>query len=56
MYGYVFDGIYQYSDFDMYADGTLHLKPGIADISEHAGEAVQPGYVKYKDIIGRAHV
>lgn len=52
MYGYVFDGIYQYSDFDMYADGTLHLKPGIADISEHAGEAVQPGYVKYKDIDG----
>ena len=52
MYGYVFDGIYQSDDFEVYADGTMHLKPGIVDISEHAGEAVQPGFVKYKDIDG----
>lgn len=52
MYGYVFDGIYQYSDFDIYADGTMHLKPGVPDISEHAGETVSPGFVKYRDIDG----
>ena len=52
MYGYVFDGIYQSDDFNVYADGTMHLKPGIVDISEHAGEAVKPGFVKYKDLDG----
>lgn len=52
MYGYVFDGVYQYSDFDIYADGTMHLKDGVVDISEHAAEAVYPGYVKYKDLDG----
>ena len=52
MYGYVFDGVYQYSDFDVYADGTLHLKEGVVDISEHATEAVAPGFVKYKDMDG----
>ena len=52
MYGYVFDGIYQSDDFNVHADGTMHLKPGIVDISEHAGEAVKPGYVKYKDLDG----
>ncbi|MBR1958350.1 MAG: SusC/RagA family TonB-linked outer membrane protein, partial [Tidjanibacter sp.] len=44
--------VYQYSDFDVYADGTLHLKEGVVDISEHATEAVAPGFVKYKDMDG----
>lgn len=52
IYGYVFDGIYQQSDFDVWGDGSLHLKKGVVDISEHAGEAVYPGYVKYKDLDG----
>lgn len=52
MYGYVFDGIYQSDDFNVHADGTMHLKPGIVDISDHAGEAVKPGFVKYKDLDG----
>lgn len=52
MYGYLFDGVYQKSDFDIRPDGTQQLKPGIADISEHAGKAVEPGMVKYKDIDG----
>ena len=52
MYGYVFDGVYQQSDFNVWGDGTLHLKPGVTDISQHAGEAVYPGYVKYKDLDG----
>lgn len=52
MYGYVFDGVYQTSDFVMHHDGSMHLKPGIADISEHYGSDVAPGVVKYKDITG----
>ena len=52
MYGYVFDGIYQSNDFNVGPDGTLVLKPGIPDISEHAGQKVAPGFVKYKDIDG----
>lgn len=52
MYGYVFDGVYQSSDFEVHADGTMHLRPGVVDISEHAGKTVTPGFIKYKDIDG----
>lgn len=52
MYGYVYDGVYQYSDFDVAPGGAMTLKEGVADISEHAGKAVQPGMVKYKDMDG----
>lgn len=30
----------------------MQLKPGVADISKHAGKTVEPGMVKYKDIDG----
>lgn len=52
MYGYVFDGVYQSSDFNTVPGGALQLKPGVADISQHAGRPVEPGMVKYKDING----
>ncbi|MBR1869752.1 MAG: SusC/RagA family TonB-linked outer membrane protein, partial [Bacteroidales bacterium] len=52
MYGYVFDGVYQQSDFEVYADGSRHLKAGVPDISEHAGVTAEPGFVKYKDVDG----
>lgn len=54
MYGYVFDGVYQYSDFNQVAGSDqLVLKPGVTDIKEHAGvKEVAPGMVKYKDIDG----
>ncbi len=52
MYGYVFDGVYQASDFNVGPDGILTLKPGVPDISSHAGTAVSPGFVKYKDLDG----
>ena len=48
MYGYEFDGIYQYTDFNMDPNGKLSLKPGVADISPLGSEA-SPGFVKYKD-------
>jgi len=50
IYGYEFDGVYQSSDFSVdAATGQLVLKEGVTDISEHAGVAVKPGMVKYKD-------
>ena len=51
MYGYVFDGVYQYSDFDMLPDGTMKLKEGVPDLSPRGYDAV-PGMTKYKDING----
>lgn len=53
IYGYEFDGVYQSSDFNVNAaTGEMTLKPGIADITDHAGTPVKPGMVKYKDIDG----
>ncbi len=52
MYGYVFDGVYQTSDFNVVPGGALELKDGVVDISDHAGQKVEPGFVKYKDIDG----
>jgi TonB-linked SusC/RagA family outer membrane protein len=52
MYGYVFDGVYQSSDFNLTPSGERVLKPGVPDISAHAGKPVEPGMVKYKDIDG----
>ncbi len=51
MYGYVFDGVYQYSDFNMLPDGTMQLKEGVPDLSPR-GYAPVPGMTKYKDING----
>lgn len=36
----------------MLPNGTMQLKPGVADISKHAGKTAVPGMVKYKDIDG----
>lgn len=52
MYGYVYDGVYQYSDFNMIPGGGMKLKDGVANISSHAGKPAEPGMVKYKDING----
>lgn len=52
IYGYKFDGVYQSSDFNVTPEGKMILKPGVADISAHAGRAVEPGMVKYADING----
>lgn len=56
MYGYIFDGVYQTSDFNKTPDGKMVLKPGIPDISTHAGKAVEPGMVKYKDLDGDGEI
>ena len=48
IYGYEFDGIYQYSDFNTTPDGHLVLKEGVTDNRRYQG-GVAPGVVKYKD-------
>ncbi|MGV8094585.1 MAG: TonB-dependent receptor [Mangrovibacterium sp.] len=53
MYGYVFDGVYQVSDFDLVNDSYV-LKEGMTDISAHYGLPVVPGVIKYKNVDGDA--
>ncbi len=49
IYGYEFDGVYQYDDFYTSAStGELILKPGVTDNQRYTG-GVKPGVVKYKD-------
>ena len=47
-YGYVWDGNYQYSDFDENTPGVYTLKKGVPTYSS----SVQPGYIKYRDVNG----
>ena len=54
MYGYKNDGRYGVSDFD-FVGGKYTLKSGIADATTIVG-AVQPGYMKLKDLNGDGKV
>ncbi len=57
IYGYKYDGVYQDSDFTVdAATGEYALKPGVVDISSHAGRTVKPGMVKYADIDGDGEI
>lgn len=51
MYGYVFDGIYQYEDFNEIAPNVFVLKQGIPDNGRKRSE-IRPGDPKLKDING----
>lgn len=51
MFGYVWDGVYQYSDFDKLPDGRYILRADVVN-NGSARTAVQPGDIKYKDING----
>lgn len=56
-YGYVFDGVYQYSDFDCTAPGVYVLKPEVPSNSSHADRGlIQPGDIKYRDLNGDGEV
>jgi len=48
IYGYEFDGVYQYSDFNTTPEGNLVLKEGVTNNARYT-EGVAPGVVKYKD-------
>jgi len=50
MYGYIWDGLYQYNDFDKTPTGVYTLKPNITSNSTVASTKIQPGHIKYKDL------
>ncbi|WP_316798111.1 TonB-dependent receptor [Pedobacter frigidisoli] len=51
MYGLVFDGVYQYSDFDKMPNGTYQLKSTVTT-NGTTRDKVFPGDIKYKDLNG----
>ena len=46
-YGYIFDGVYQYSDFDNPSPNVYTLK---TNLPNNGAGGVQPGDIKYRDI------
>lgn len=51
MYGYVWDGVYQYSDFNKTTAGTYVLRDNIPTNGRQRLE-IQPGDIKFKDLNG----
>lgn len=54
-YGFLFDGLYQYEDFNLLPNGTYELKPNVPNNGLDRG-AIKPGYIKYVDINGDGQV
>lgn len=52
-YGAIWDGVYQYEDFDKSVQGVYTLK---GNIPRNGNPTVQPGDIKYKDINGDGNV
>ncbi|MDR6783939.1 TonB-linked SusC/RagA family outer membrane protein [Pedobacter africanus] len=52
MIGYIWEGNYQYSDFDETAPGVYVLKPTVASSQGNRTTAVTPGEIKYRDLNG----
>jgi TonB-dependent starch-binding outer membrane protein SusC len=50
-YGFVFDGLYQLSDFNQLPNGTYELKGEVPNNGD-ARTNIKPGYIRYKDING----
>lgn len=50
-YGYIWDGNYQYSDFDKNSTGGYTLKTGVPTYNTNRA-LTQPGDVKYRDVNG----
>lgn len=51
MYGFIFDGVYQYEDFDLTNTGNYILKDNITT-NGNTRASIQPGDIKFKDING----
>ncbi len=51
MYGYIGDGVYQYSDFNKTSTNTYVLKDNVPT-NGNARTSIQPGDIKYKDLNG----
>lgn len=50
IYGYIWEGVYQYDDFDKLPSGAYQLKTGIT--TNGSGIVIEPGHIKYKDLNG----
>jgi TonB-linked SusC/RagA family outer membrane protein len=50
-YGHIWDGVYQYDDFDKLPNGSYALKENITT-SHNSRNATRPGDVKYRDLDG----
>ncbi|HEY0670191.1 MAG TPA: SusC/RagA family TonB-linked outer membrane protein, partial [Sphingobacteriaceae bacterium] len=50
-YGYIFDGVYQYEDFNDLGGGNYLLKPSVAT-NGNERTVIQPGDIKYRDLNG----
>lgn len=55
MYGYVYDGVYQYEDFNEVSPGVFVLKDGIPNNTEERN-SIKPGDMKLRDINGDGKV
>ena len=55
MYGYIYDGVYQYEDFNEVAPGVYVLKPEIPNNTNERAN-IQPGDPKLKDLNGDGQV
>ncbi|WP_343702766.1 TonB-dependent receptor [Chitinophaga sp.] len=54
-YGFLFDGVYQYSDFNKLANGSYVLKDEVPNNTMPRAN-ITPGHIKYKDINGDGQV
>ena len=52
MYGYIWDGNYQYKDFIKSPNGVYTLKPDVTSNTTIPSSKIQPGFIKYKDLNG----
>ena len=51
-YGFIWDGVYQVSDFSVSPTGVYTLLPNVTSNRPTADPRIQPGYIKYKDLNG----
>ena len=54
-YGYIWDGNYQYNDFEKLSNGTFLLKDNVPT-NGNTRNVIQPGDIKYKDLNGDGKV
>lgn len=52
LYGVIWEGNYQYSDFDKSGAGTYTIKPTVTSNTSVYDPKIQPGHIKYKDLNG----
>jgi TonB-linked SusC/RagA family outer membrane protein len=55
LFGLVWDGLYQVSDFDVSGTGTYVLKANVPT-NGNTRAVIQPGHVKYKDLNGDGNI